>query len=234
MATLCDITRKKLANGEFRQSADGDRLHVIITYDFDDGQRFEEKARFRQHPELTQEEWSWKETKNGKISREFTADFLAKKATALTQRNNQPKQVFENINVEPGRTLAGFGFALALANLRKRLLSGEQIELKAVGFSPILSLKPQVVTVSHGGADNVKMSGCSLKGDRFVIHPEIPLIAKLFVQVPDTQIWLTSPPAGFLGSEGPIVLPNDPLIRVDLLSGTRIGPAQPSQARSNH
>lgn len=236
MATLCDITRKKLANGEFRQSADGDRLHVIITYDFDDGQRFEEKARFRQHPELTQEEWSWKETKNGKISREFTADFLAKKATALTQRNNQPKQVFENINVEPGRTLAGFGFALALANLRKRLLSGEQIELKAVGFSPILSLKPQVVTVkvSHGGADNVNMSGRSLKGDRLVIHPEIPLIAKLFVQVPDTQIWLTSPPAGFLGSEGPIVLPNDPLIRVDLLSGTRIGPAQPSQARSNH
>lgn len=51
---------------------------------------------------------------------------------------------------------------------------------------------------------------------------EIPLIAKLFVSVPDTKIWLTNPaPAGFLRWEGPIVLPTDPLIRVDLLSGTK-------------
>jgi hypothetical protein len=35
-------------------------------------------------------------------------------------------------------------------------------------------------------------------------------------------------PAGFLRWEGPIVLPNDPLIRVDLLSGTKSGPAEPA------
>jgi hypothetical protein len=36
--------------------------------------------------------------------------------------------------------------------------------------------------------------------DEFVIHPEIPLIAKLFVNVPDTKIWLTNPaPGGNLG-----------------------------------
>ena len=66
----------------------------------------------------------------------------------------------------------------------------------------------------------MKMSGRSLKGDRFIVHPENPLIAKLFVTVPDTKVWLTNPePAGFLRWEGPIVLPNDPLVRVDLLSG---------------
>jgi hypothetical protein len=52
-------------------------------------------------------------------------------------------------------------------------------------------------------------------------------LAKLFVNVPDTRIWLTSPaPAGFLRWEGPIVLPTDPMIRVDLLSGEKSGPAE--------
>jgi hypothetical protein len=44
----------------------------------------------------------------------------------------------------------------------------------------------------------MRMSGRSVKGDRFLIHPEIPFIANLFVNVPDTKIWLTNPePAGF-------------------------------------
>jgi hypothetical protein len=125
---------------------------------------------------------------------------------------------------------------MALSNLRKRLLSGEQVELKAVGFSPFPTLKPQVVTVkmSYGGLDRMRMSGRSVRGDRFIIHPEIFFLAKLFVNVPDTKIWLTNPaPAGFLRWEGPIVLPEDPLIRVDLLSGTNNGTAQPVSGSAN-
>ena len=128
----------------------------------------------------------------------------------------------EKVNIEKGRTFAGFGFTIALSNLRQLLLNREQVELKAVGFSPFPTLKPQVVTVKifYGGPDRVRMAGRSLKGDRFVVRSEIPAIAKLFVNVPDTKIWLTNPrPAGFLRWEGPTVLPNDPLMRVDLLSG---------------
>ena len=33
-------------------------------------------------------------------------------------------------------------------------------------------------------------------------------------------------PAGFLRWEGPIVLPTDPIVRVDLLSGEKSGPAE--------
>jgi len=222
---LLDINGKKLADGEFRQWIQNDRLRIKIDYEFNDGQHFEENAVLRQKPELIEEEWSWKESKNGKVLREFRADFLAKTAAALTRENNEPKQSFEKIEVEPGRTFAGFGFTLAIENLRKRLINGEKVELKAVGFAP----KPQVVTVriSHGGVDKMKMSGRLLKGDRFVIHPEIPLIAKLFVHVPDTQIWLTNPPAGFLRWEGPTVLPSDPIIRVDLVSGAKSGTAEP-------
>ena len=227
---LCDINGRKLADGEFRQWVEEERLHVVITYRFPEGGSFEEKARFRQQRELIQEQWSWKELKNEKVQREFSVDFLSGMATAHISKDNT--DVSGKVDIEKDRTFAGFGFTLALSNLRKRLLNGEQIELKAVGFSPFPTLKPQVVTVklSHGGLDRVKMSGRSLKGDRFVVHPEVPAIAKLFVTVPDTKVWLTNPePAGFLRWEGPIVLPNDQMIRVDLLPGTNSGPAQPSR-----
>ena len=223
---VLDAKGNKLADGEFKQWIEDDRLHVEISYEFDDGKQFEENARFRQKPDLMQEKWSWKESKDDKISRQFTADFSAKTASAQILEDNEVKKWSENIEVEPGRTFAGFGFTLAIANLRKSLINAEKVELKAVGFTP----KPQVVTVqiSHGGVDKMKMSGRLLKGDRFVIHPDIPLIAKLFVHVPDTRIWLTNPPAGFLRWEGPIVLPSDPIIRVDLVSGAKSGPAEPA------
>src|SRR6266576_4131036 len=224
---LCSINGKKVADGEFRQWVKNKRLHVIITYKFPDGEVYEEQTQLRQQPELIQEKWSWKESKNGKSQREFAADFLSGIATAHVREEH--KDVSEKINVEPGRTFAGFGFTIALSNLRKRLLSGEQVQLKAVGFSPFPTLSPQVVTVtiSHAGVDRMRMSGRSLKGDRFIVHPEIPFIAKFFVDVPDTKIWLTNPaPAGFLRWEGPIVLPEDPMIRVDLISSEKSGPAE--------
>jgi hypothetical protein len=224
---LFDIKGKKLANSEFRQWVENNRLHVVITHKFSAGEVYEEHAQFRQEPELIQEKWSWKESKHGTSQREFAVDFLTGIASAHIRQDN--KNVSKRINIEPGRTFAGFGFSLALSNLRKRLLSGEQVQLKAVGFSPFPTLGPQVVpvTISHGGVDRMSMSERTLKGDRFIIHPEIPLIAKFFVNVPDTKIWLTNPaPAGFLRWEGPIVLPEDPIIRVDLISGEKSGQAE--------
>jgi hypothetical protein len=228
---LCDINGKKLADGEFRQWIEDHRLHAVITYKFPDGQFFEENALFRQEPELIQEKWSWKELTDEKPQREFTADFLAGTASAHIYKDN--KEVANKIEIVPGQTFAGFGFTIALGNLRPRLIKGEQIALKAVGFSPIPTLEAQVVTVkvSHAALNQMKMSGRFLRGDNFLIHPEIPIIAKLFIKVPDTHIWLTNPkPAGFLRWEGPIILPNDPMIRVDLVSDHAGGPAEPVEA----
>jgi hypothetical protein len=227
---LCDINGKKLADGEFKQWAEGNRLHVTITYKFSAGELYEEHAQLRQQLELIQEKWSWKESKHGKLQREFAVDFLS--GTASGHVYGDGKDVSKKIDIELGRTFAGFGFSIALSNLRKRLLRGEQVGLKAVGFSSFPTFTAQVVTVkiSYGGLDRMRMSGRLLKGDRFIIHPEIPFIASLFVNVPDTKIWLTNPaPAGFLRWEGPIVLPDDPLIRVDLLSGTKSGRAEPTE-----
>ncbi|MEY2488189.1 MAG: hypothetical protein QOC70_131 [Verrucomicrobiota bacterium] len=221
-----DANGKMLAEGEFMQWVQDDRLHVKLTYKFKNGERIEENAVFQQQPELVQQEWSWRESKGGQIIREFGVNFASKTAKAQKREKNELKQWEETIAVEPGKSFAGFGFTLALQNLRKRLLNGERIELKAVGFRP----QPQVVTVqlSHAGVDRMEMSGRSLKGDHFVIHPELPAIAKLFVRVPDTHVWLTNPaPAGFLRWEGPVAEPNDQIVRVDLLSGEGSGLAQP-------
>jgi hypothetical protein len=223
---LRDLSGKKLADVEFMQWVRDDRLHVRLIYRFKDNRRIEENAVLRQQPELIQDEWSWRESKDEKVVREFGVNFASKTATAQKREKNELKHWEEKVEVEPGRTFAGFGFTIAIQNLRKRLLDKERIDLKAVGFAP----KPQLVTVqiSHAGVDGMEMSGRHLKGDHFVIHPEIPAVVKLFVRVPDTQIWLANPaPPGFLRWEGPIAEPNDPIVRVDLVSGEESGPARP-------
>jgi hypothetical protein len=224
---FCDSEGKKLGDGDFRQWLEGERLHVVITYKFPDGQLYEENALFRQNKELTQEQWSWKEMKGDKLQREFAADLVAGTATAKIPDEN--KDVSSKIDIDPGRTFAGFGFTIALSNLRPRLLKGEQIELKALGFMPKPFLKPMVVPVniSHAGLERMKMSGRYLRGDHFVIRPEISFLVKLFIKVPDTHIWLTEPPAGFLRWEGPVALSTDPMRRVDLVSDHDGGPAEP-------
>src|SRR5207244_7569515 len=181
------MKREKHADGEIQQWGENDRLPLVNTYKFSPREVYEEPSQFPQEPEPIQGKWSWKESKHGRSQREFAVDFLTGIASAHIRQDN--KDVSKKINIEPGRTFAGFGFSLAVSNLRKRLLSGEQVQLKAVGFSPFPTLGPQVVTVtiSHGGVQRMRMGGRSPKGGQFIIHPEIPFIAKLFINVPDTK-----------------------------------------------
>src|SRR4051794_30964543 len=219
-----DLNGKTLGDGEFLQWLEDGKLHIKISYRFKDGRRIEETGLLRQKPEIVQDAWSWRESKGGETLRAFAVDFGAGTATAEKRENGEVKHWEEKIDVQPGQTFAGFGFTVALQNLRARLLKGEHISLKAVGFSP----KPRVVTVdiSHAGVDRMEMGGRSVEGDHFVIHPDIPAIAKLFVSVPDNQIWLTHPaPAGFLRVEGPVSEPNDQIVRIDLLPGESSGVA---------
>ena len=222
---LMDSSGKKLADGDFSQWIEEGRLHIRIIYKFGHGRRIEEKEVFQQKPELIQDEWSWRELRDGQLYREFAVDFKAQTATAQKREKDGLKNWSEKIDIQGGHAYAGFGFTLALQNLRKRLVAGERIELQAIGFNP----KPQVITVelSHAGVEEMKMSDRSLEGDHFTIHPKIPAIAKLFVTVPDTQIWLTKPPAGFLRWEGPLAEPNDSIVRVDLVPGAESGAAKP-------
>jgi hypothetical protein len=227
---MLDLAGKKLANAEFTQQIEDGLLHVRITYDLVAGGRIEERASFQQRPELVQKEWSWQEHKDEVVQRKYTIDFNAKKAVAHKREKGGVRDWSEQVNIEPGRTFAGFGFTVASQNLRDRLVKGEVIELQAVGFTP----KPRVVTIklAYQGGDQVPMSGRVLRGEHFILRPNIPAIVKLFIKIPDTHIWLTPPPAGFLRWQGPLVEPSDPLVRVDLSSGGESRSARPANRKS--
>src|SRR5215471_3195663 len=98
---LTDMNGKKLANGEFRQWIEDNKLHVVITYKFSAGEVYEEHSQFRQGAELIQEKWAWKESKHGKPQRQFAVDFLTGTGSAQISQDN--KDVSKKINIEPGR-----------------------------------------------------------------------------------------------------------------------------------
>ena len=223
---LRDLAGRKLANGEFVQWLVNEHVHARITYEFSSAHRIEEKTVFRQKPRIIEEEWSWCEFKDGKVYRKFEVDFGSGKASSEKWDGKKFRRWAMNIKVEPDRMFAGYALALAIKNLRERLNHGETIQLKAIGFTP----KPRVVLVeiSHVGIDRIRMSDRVIESDRFVIHPRIPWFVRLFVTAPDMRIWLIhAPPAEFLRWEGPLIEPEDPMVRVDLLSGSQSEMAEP-------
>ena len=221
---LLDLNGNKLADGDFSQSLEGERLRIKLTYAFRDGRRVEEISELRQKPELRQEKWSWRESRGEETLRRFQIDFAAGKATVEKREGDKLKSWSEEVKIEPGRTFAGFGFVLAIKELRAKLLGGAHVEIKTIGFTP----KPRglSVDVSHVGLEEMAMGGRMLRGDRFLLQPKIPRIVKVFVKIPDYSVWLANPPpAGFLRMEGPLMEPSDPIIRIDLMGGGKSGPA---------
>ena len=217
-----DAGGRRIADGNFVQWIEKDRLHVQITYTGSNGHRMEETIVMRQRPELVQDAWQFRELEGGKPFRTFEVNLATGAANASKLEKGEVKRWSDTLDVERGTTFAGFGFTMAAKALRERIVKGETVELKAVGFTPA----PKVVTVamSYGGRETVRMSGRAIEADHFVVHPKIPAIAKLFVKVPDAHIWLTTPPAGFLRYEGALAEPSDAMIRIDLL------PGEPSEA----
>jgi len=209
---LRDAAGQKIADGNFAQWVENDGLHVQITYT-GNGRKMEETAVFRQRPELSQSKWRWQESSGGQDVRTFQVDFDSGMATALKVEKGEPRRWSEKLDITPGQTFAGFGFSLAIKALRARLVKGETVDLKAVGFTP----QPREVTVaiSYAGGDSIRMGDRSISAEHYIIHPKIPALAKWFVKAPDANIWLTPPPAVFVRFQGALVEPSDPIIRVD-------------------
>jgi hypothetical protein len=209
---LRDAEGRKIADGNFVQWVENDGLHVQITYT-GDGRKMEETALLRQRPELSQQRWQWRESLRGEDVRTFDVDFGSGMATALKMDKGEPRRWSEKLDITPGQTFAGFGFTLAIKALRGRLIKGETVNLKAVGFTP----QPRTVTVaiSYAGNDSIRMVDRSVAAEHYIIHPKIPALAKWFVKAPDANIWLTPPPAVFVRFQGALVEPSDPIVRVD-------------------
>ena len=152
---LRDAQGRHLADAEFTQVPDGDRLHVTLTYDFGGGHRVVEDTIVRQRPALRQETWSWQETRAGETVRRFAVDFSTGEASAEKAEHGERKRWQKSLHLDPERTFAGFAFTLALEGLRAELTHGGQAELSAVAFTP----EPRriEVTVTYGGLEPLTM-----------------------------------------------------------------------------
>lgn len=213
--SLTDLHGTPEADGRYTQWVANDVLHIESRYDFPGGRVAIERATVRLHP-LQQETWTWDETMKGRPIREFTVDFKTGIATGA-HHGEKEEHWEENIAVEPGKTWTGIAFIEPIKAMRESVHEGQTMDLYAVGMSP----KPRKVkvTVTHVGAQRIEMAGRNVDADKFLIHPDVPAIAKLFVKVPDNAIWLVSGrPAAFLRYEGPLCEPSDPLIHVDLIA----------------
>ena len=207
-------TGATIADGRYSQQVVGGVLRIEARYDFPDGRTVVERAAVRLSPRLEQESWDWTERRGGEVIRQYEVDFRSRHAVAT--RVDQHKQWKEDLDIEPGKTFAGIAFVAVIKQLRSELASGQKVELNAVAFTP----KPRTagVEITRSGAEDVRMAGRTLSGDHYVIHPQVPAIAKLFVKAPDQHVWLfgEGPPA-FLRYQGPLVEPGDPAVRVDLI-----------------
>jgi hypothetical protein len=204
-----------IADGRYAQRVEGGLLHIESRNDFPDGRAIVEHAVLRLEPQLQQESWDWTERKNGALVRQYEVDFRTRHAVA-TRVDQHKRWKEDDLDIEPGKTFAGIAFVTVIKSLRSEIAPGEKIELKAVAFTP----RPRIatVTVTRGRPEEVRMAGRTIAADPYTIHPEIPAIARLFVNAPDQRVWLyATGPAAFLRYEGPLIEPKDPLVRVDTI-----------------
>jgi len=226
-----DLAGAPIADGNLAQWVEGGLLHLKLVFEYGDGRHTEETAVLRQEPEVAQVSWLYVDRRGETVLRRFEVNFTTGHATAQ-KTGDRGGTWDEKMDIEPGHTFAGLGFVIALVNLRDRLVAAEKIQLKAVAFTP----KPRgaTVTLSREASELLHMGGRSLESDRFVIHPEVPFIAKLFIKVPDQRLWLyKTPPAGFMRGELPAAETSDPLMRIDVLPSAPSAAAAAAAAKSS-
>ena len=223
---------RAIANGELTQVIENGKLHARAVYDFNDGRRVREETVFEQQPLLRQLSWSWEERRGNEVLRSYSVDLTTGHATAR-KRGSDGFDTWDDHLDDTNGAFVGVGFMYAVKNLTERLDKGEKIPLTAVVFTA----KPRTVTVtiSRDQVGELIMAGRKLPAERFVIHPEVPWIARLFVKAPDQYLWFYRPsPPMFLRADIPLAEPSDPMIRIELIPGAEsraVGRAPPPRRR---
>ena len=213
-----DADGHQIGEGTLTQYIEDGKLHAQGIFDLRDGRRLHEEVVLEQRPRLRQLSWSWEETKGGEVLRRFSVDLTTGHAVAR-KRNGDGVDTWDDHLDGTREAFAGVGFMYAVKNLTERLDKGEKIEVTAVVFTA----KPRTVTVSisRDQVGELAMGGRRLPAARYVIHPDVPWFARLFVKAPDQYLWYYRPdPPAFLRADIPVAEPGDPMIRIELLPGT--------------
>jgi hypothetical protein len=213
-----DAEGRQIGDATLTQYIEDGKLHAEGIFDLRDGRRLQETTVLEQRPQLRQLFWTWKETRGDQVLREFSVDLTTGHATAR-KKSGDGFDTWDDHLDGTKDAFAGVGFMYAVKNLTERLDRGEKIEVTAVVFTT----KPRTVTVSisRDQVGELTMGNRRIPAERYVIHPEVPWIARLFVKAPDQYLWYYRPsPPAFLRADIPVAEPGDPIIRIELLPGT--------------
>src|SRR6266852_5302437 len=188
-----DAEGRQIGDGTLTQYIEDGKLHAQGIFDLRDGRRVREETVLDQRARLRQLFWSWKETQGDEVLREFSVDLTTGHATARKRTGDGVDTWDEHLD-DTKDAFVGVGFMYAVKNL--------------------------TVRISRDQVGELSMGGRRLGAERFVIHPEVPWIARLFVKAPDQYLWYYRPaPPAFLRADIPLAEPSDPTIRIELLPG---------------
>jgi len=226
---LSDLQGKLLGRGRFGQWVDGRGIHVKVNYDQLNGDRIEETALMSTaRSQLAQREWTWQRASGGQVVERYAMSFDTGEARAVVLKNGRREEHRAKLRVVDGETFCGIGFVFAVRNLEDRLARGEKVELEGIAFLP--RPRQAKVLVSAVGVEQLRSGGRSMRADHIVVHPQVPRVARLFVNVPDSHLWFyrANPPA-FLRAQMQVLSLG--MVRIDAVSGVSAPPAQARPGR---
>ena len=203
-----------IADGELVQERRGRTLRVRARWVFADGMVAEERAEFEAGRALVQTRYSWVETRDGEVHRRFEVDFETGEASSLVTKDGKPERERAKLELPRGRTFAGYGTALAAAELP--LERGGKDELHVRG----------VHARAEGGRTRGAARGAGGGLRRRAVHPvralhappEDPAIARPFVKAEDAHLWFTqTSPRALLRAEQNLAAKDDPRVVIDVI-----------------
>jgi hypothetical protein len=217
-----------IADGELTQEVKGHRVMVHARWRFADGLVAEERDELRAGETLSQERFSWVETRGGQELRRFEVDFSSGEAAATTlDGKGQPKREHARLDLPRDGAFAGYGVALAASQLG--LPPGARAELTLVAFTP----GPRAVRleVRREGEEAIPVAGRHVPCDRYTLHPVLPFPLRLVVHPKDAHLWFTrAAPPGLVRAEQGLVAKDDPRVVIDVTPRGRA--SAPAAART--
>jgi len=202
---------EKLAQGDFVQVANGDRVATRLVFRFKDGSIHDETVVFSQrnvftllHYRLIQKGPSFPETLEATIDRE-TARYDVRYRSDEDSAEEHVSGKFEI----PDDAYNGM-----ISMIVKNLAPGAGTTVSIVAFTP----KPRVVQLQllPAAEERAALAGAQLPATRYQVRPQLGLFASLLVtDIPDYRVWVVPGEApAFLKAEGPLYFMG-PIWRID-------------------
>jgi hypothetical protein len=208
---LRDAKGEKIAQGDLKQIARGDRVENHLTFRFSDGSFYDETVVYSQRDiftlmsyRLVQRGPSFPESLDAKVDRETGRYTVRYKAD-----DDSPEEVVKGKFEMPDDAYNGL-----LSTMLKNLPTGTSATVQIIAFTP----KPRVVKMllMPASPDTFMMGDTAVPSTRFLVKPQLGLFASLLVaEIPDIKIWVAGGEApAFLRFEGPLYFMG-PIWRVD-------------------